>query len=384
MNIKLATFRRDLETENTSPLRRGPRPIFGLVAALFGLFAIDALLFRTPFYPRILEPNSATGLVELILHKEQLHQQKDESLVLTMGDSQFAYAPRLANELTATTGYTFRHGGVSGSSPRILYYMLRDLDPDAHAYRAIVFGVNDYDYEDTWYEPSEDDRVLRYVAAQLRLSDTFDLARSFHTWPLRWEAVLTSVFKGLVYQKDLHAFLIHPLDRLSYARLAWDHYDEWSYNYTETDRNMTGLSVDWSTMTAIYPRWGVSDKEIHDEVQATLLRPALPQNGHLAEYSRLWFGRMIDRYRGSRTRIVFVRFPRGPVLRPARLKPRPVGSIREFASRPNVIIAEEHAFDSLEHPEFFKDAVHLNREGIARFSPMLAEEIYRLLGPPSN
>ena len=59
-------------------------------------------------------------------------------------------------------------------------------------------------------------------------------------------------------------------------------------------------------------------------------------------------------------------------------------SIRELASRPNVILANEHLFDSLEHPEFFKDAMHMNRDGVERFSAMLADEVARLLGPPDE
>jgi lysophospholipase L1-like esterase len=47
---------------------------------------------------------------------------------------------------------------------------------------------------------------------------------------------------------------------------------------------------------------------------------------------------------------------------------------------PNVLLCDEHAFDSLEHPELYRDAMHLNRAGIARFSPMLAEDISRMLG----
>jgi hypothetical protein len=44
-----------------------------------------------------------------------------------------------------------------------------------------------------------------------------------------------------------------------------------------------------------------------------------------------------------------------------------------------VVLANEHAFDSLERPELFKDALHLNREGCARFSGLLVEEVSRIL-----
>jgi lysophospholipase L1-like esterase len=55
-------------------------------------------------------------------------------------------------------------------------------------------------------------------------------------------------------------------------------------------------------------------------------------------------------------------------------------SIREMANGRSVLLANEHAFDALEHPELFKDGMHMNREGINRFSAMLAAEVTRVLG----
>jgi hypothetical protein len=66
-------------------------------------------------------------------------------------------------------------------------------------------------------------------------------------------------------------------------------------------------------------------------------------------------------------------------VRPDSLVRKKSASIREFASRPNVLLADEHAFDSLERPELFKDALHLNREGCARFSGLLVVEVSRIL-----
>jgi hypothetical protein len=82
---------------------------------------------------------------------------------------------------------------------------------------------------------------------------------------------------------------------------------------------------------------------------------------------------------------VFLRLPWGPFVRPENLKAKTGSVIREFArANPKVLVCDEHAFDSLEHPEFFKDGLHLNREGIARFSPMMALEVSRVLGPPKD
>ena len=122
--------------------------------------------FRTGLYTSILEPDSSTGLFELVLRREQQAQsQYGRNLVVTLGDSRFAYYPRVANQQTAATGFVFRNAGIAGTDPRAWYYMLRDLDPTRERYRAIVLGVVDYDDEDGAYEVGDD---LRHPALRGR------------------------------------------------------------------------------------------------------------------------------------------------------------------------------------------------------------------------
>jgi hypothetical protein len=47
-----------------------------------------------------------------------------------------------------------------------------------------------------------------------------------------------------------------------------------------------------------------------------------------------------------------------------------------------VILLDERTFDPLERPEFFQDALHLNREGVARFSKLMAERLLEALAAP--
>jgi hypothetical protein len=351
-----------------------------LLLAFVGLFALDGLLFRTPFYASILEPESSTGVFELILWREQQAQTRNgDNLVVTLGDSRFAYSPRLANELTAQTGYVFRHAGVAGTDVRSWYYMLRDLDPTARRYRAIVFGVTDYDDEDEFFTPDDDIRALHYVIARLRWSDVLEFGLSFHSRNLQWEALRGASLKGIVYQNDVLTFLSHPERRIQYARANHRNYEQWTYDYLETPRSLAGLQVDWKAWKVTFPP-GLNQDQI-DTINRDLMREPAPQTGRVAAYYRAWYGRILDRYRGSRTKIIFVRLARAPIPRPDGLVRKKSSTIRDFASSlPNVLLCDEHAFDSLEHPELFRDALHLNRAGIARFSPMLAEEIGRMLG----
>jgi hypothetical protein len=362
----------------TSPQPRR-RPVLALFLAFLGLFVLDGLLFRTPLYPSILQMDSSTGAFELTLRREQQAQtQNGDNLVVTLGDSRFAYSPRLANQVTTRTGYVFRHAGVAGTDVRSWYYMLRDLDPTAWRYRAIVFGLTDYDDEDEFFTPDDDIRALHYAIARLRWSDVPGFALSFHSLGCQWEAWRGASLKGIVYQSDLLSFLSKPAERIRRTRIEHRDFDKWTYDYLETPRSMAGLRIDWSAWKVTFPA-GL-DQDQQDTVNRDLMREPAPQTGRLAAFRRAWYGRILERYRGSPTKIIFVRLPRGPIPRPDGLVRKKSATIREFASRPNVLLCDEHAFDTLEQPELFRDGMHLNRAGIARFSPMLAEDISRMLG----
>jgi hypothetical protein len=255
--------------------------------------------------------------------------------------------------------------------------MIRDLDPAARRYKALVFGVDDYDDEDRYYNPNDDIRALHYVIARLRLTDIFEFARSFDSRDLQIAALRGGLLKGIIFQSDLQEFLTNPKKRLAYVRQCDRDWASWVYEYQETASSMAGLQIDWATLKITFPP-GLNDDQ-RETVKSFLAHEPDPQIGRLAAFQRTWYGRIIDRYRGSPTKIVFLRLARGPIPRPANLTHKLSSSIREFASRPNVILMDEHAFESLEHPELFRDALHLNREGVKRFSYMLEDEINKVL-----
>ncbi len=342
------------------------------------VFALDALIFRV-LYPPMLDPNSSTGLYELILRREFAAQASlGDRLVVTIGNSRFSYSRKVLDNRPGKSGYIFREAGIAGSDPRVWYYTLRALDPSKQRYRAVILGMDDYDDEDTYDNPDDAARDLHFVIARLQLRDVFQFARSFHSRDLQWTAFRGGLLKGSVYQADVQAFLLHPRKRFEDVDLYNHGYASWDYDYLAPENNLTGLAIDWQTLTATFPP-GADDLQ-RNTVYGFLAHPSAPQTGRLAAFRREWLGRIVDLYRQSPTKVIFVRLPRGPIPRPDSLARHQSSSIREFASRPNVILANEHAFDSLERPEFFRDGMHLNRAGIDRFSFMLEDEVARILG----
>jgi hypothetical protein len=342
-------------------------------------FGVDALLFRTNLYPSILEPDSTAGEYELILMRERefFKRHGRENLIVTLGDSRFAYAPRLSNELTSRTGYVFRHAGVAGTNARTWYYMMRDLDPTADHYRALVIGLSSFDDEDAPANPANGWYDLHYVIVRLRLADTLDFARSYEDSHLRWVALRGGIFKGFVLQRDIQEFLSAPAERIRRVRMSRRGYDWWTYSFQESESSMSGFQIDWQS--GRYSAPPNANEEQKDSVQAVLYGRGYPQTGRFGAFQRVWLGRLLDRYRGSPTKIIFVRLPRGPVPAPEGMIQARSAVVREFAQRSNVMLCPEHRFDEIERPDWFKDAVHLNRAGIARFSPLLAEQITGML-----
>jgi hypothetical protein len=287
--------------------------------------------------------------------------------------------PRLANE--HSVGYWFASIAIGGSTPRCWYYFLRDTDPTARRYAAVVVPVNDYDLRDVPENLRERLLDVNFVIGHLRLGDLLEFSRSYARPANQWTAFRDGLFKGLVYKRDFQEFLLNPAARLEHVRTMREGSAGWAYNFVPENHSLAGLSVDWAAKKIRFPN-GLTDAQ-RDLVRGVLLRPEVPQTGANAAYHREWFGRILDRYRGSGTKVIFVRLPRAPVLPPDLPPPSSSSPLRAFASEPGVVLLDEHRFDELERPELFGDPLHLNGEGILRFSRILAEEVRRILGPPA-
>jgi hypothetical protein len=355
--------------------RRFSVPVrFGLALLLF--FALDALAFRTGWYVSLLEPNSTAGFLETYLRNEEQRPIGRYRQVLAVGDSRIGLKTRVANLGTSSTGCEFGTIAVPGTTPRCWYYMLREVDPDCDRYDAILVPFDSYD-DRSWENQADRDLDLNYLIPLLRVTDLPRFVLSYPSWPNRARAAEAVLLKGLVYQNDFQAFLAHPRTRLQVVRLQEQHARDWYYNAVWERHSLAGMSVDWNANTVALPAWLEPDKR--RETEHVLLEDPKPISADYARYRRQWLGAILDRYRGSRTRFIFLRLPRGPVLRPDLPPPDPNSTARQFAAAGRAILLPEHTFDSLERPELFGDALHMNEEGGYKFSMMLAGEIGRLL-----
>jgi hypothetical protein len=358
--------------------RPQPRVLVRLLAVPLVFFALEALVFRTGVYLPYLEPFAMAGNLQRRLWDEEKRFYAGSYEVIAVGDSRMGFRARVANQLTAETGYTFATIAIPGTTPRCWYYMLREVDPHVNRYSAVIIAVNDYDES-----ADEAGRLLdlNYLVPILRCPDIPEFTLSFDNWQARWLAFRGSLLKGLFFKNDFQDFLVNHKKRME--RLQWDRESGASivYNGVWGTRDVAGLSVDWKAGKILsYPDW--MDADQRQQTNDILLPPFMPASDGGA-YGRKWFGKIVDRYRGTSTRIIFIQLPRGPVVRPWSLWPRR-GPIRRLAAEGTTLLANQNAFDSVERPDLFGDAMHMNHPGAERFSVLLAREVRRLLGPPSR
>jgi hypothetical protein len=357
------------------------RVLSRIAAALLFFAGFEGLIFHTRLYPSIIEPESTTGSVELRVRAEQRRLKRDHNQVLALGNSRMSFLPRIANGVTPASGYTFASMAAPGTYARGWYYLDRSVDSESRTYAAILVPSDDYDELDRAIDLDDYPWELHYLLARLELRDLFEFAGSHGSNWRKWVAFRGVLLKGFVYKRDFQEFLLHPLDRLAKVRDQDLHWAQWAYDYTGTDDSLAGLEIDWEHRTARYPeRFTAAQREL---IENSLLATRPPDDGRYTAYHRYWYGRILDRYRGSDTKIIFLRLPRGP-LPPPEHPPKQNSAVRQLASRPHVVLLDEHLFDSLERPELFQDPLHLNRPGMEQFSRMLATEVLRVLGPPGH
>lgn len=347
-----------------------------LASAALVMFLLDVAVFRV-LYPPIVEPDSTTGSAEMKVWNEQKREPSGYSEILALGDSRMPLFPRVANERSRESGYFFASIATPGTSPRAWYYMLRDVDPDAKRYKAIL--VPEYRYEDRGSYDRYDERIrdLNYIVARLRLTDIPEFVFSFNSWANSLKALRGATWKGFVLQTDFQEWLKDPAGRLEkvqqHRRDQW----EWVYNYNGNEQDLAGLSADWENNKLVYADG--FPPGIRDGLEKELLRPAAPMIGRFRAYRQKWYGKILERYEATETKLIFFRMARGPVVPPHPAEGTSV--VRDLASRANVLLIGEHAFDSMEDPIYFQDALHMNGKGSRLFSHMLVDRVVELLGP---
>ena len=358
---------------------RQPSAPLRFAATVLVFLALEALVFHTELYPSILEPDSSTGSLEYKIRNERVRVKNDRKQVLAVGHSRMALMPKVANELQPATGYTFATIGEPGATQRDWYYMLRNVDPDHNKYAAIIVPSDDYDDVDGWEDLGDRPTDMFFLNARLEMRDLSEFPGSYTT-PERQQAAFRAIlFKGLAFQRDFQDFLTHPRERLKKVAMYRKDSAQWNYEYPGDPQTAEGLEIDWSARQVVQypPTWG---PDLQQTTKNVLLAEPAPQTGRYTRYLLRWLGKIEQEYRGSGTKLIFIRLPRAPVINPTRPPFKADSAFRTLAKQPDTILSDEHLFDELERPALFKDPMHLNGPGSRRFTEILARHVQAVLG----
>jgi hypothetical protein len=344
---------------------------------LLAFFCADCLIFRTGWYDAYLEPDSSAGSLESQLHwLRYAAVPKGVPDVLVVGDSRIAegFSPRIAAS-SVERRLHFWNFGIPGTTPRVWYYALRDADPDRRRFAAIVLAIDNYSDAD-WFDPPEDRMTdENFLAMRLGLGDCADFALSIHTKELRHSAFFGCLFRGVLLRQDVQAFLAHPKARVIHARDWLTNGLIYRSNYGGKAESLHGLTIDWQNRTILFPP-GLSDG-VKANVSGFVLPEPVPNTGELARYRQRWLGGILDFYKDSPTRMIFLQLPRGPLVKPG--TERDPGFVDGAARISNVSVLPAETFTDLESPDMFADGLHLNRQGRPVFSQRLAGQVESLL-----
>jgi hypothetical protein len=351
-------------TMSPRPLHVGRNLFLGIAAFM----AVDGALFHSGLYVSILAPSSYAGRVANITLAEKERAPSGLKEVLVLGDSRIAegFSTTLANELGSPAGLKFVSLAEPAASANTWYYMVREVDPAARRYAAIIvpYGIG--------YEPNSADPLrISMTAPLLRYGDCFNFASGFQRWSGRFRAFIACILRGSAYQDDVADFLAHPVARIRSVQEAGKLHS--GREYKGRDYDLVGTSYDATTGHVTF-----AEKLTEAQRQAfrkSLIQPSQSDTEYSLKLQRNWIPRIIDRYSDSPTAIVLTPLPRGPFLELGGFSKGHESVLPSAVIQSTNFSLPGHTFEFLEKPEYYFDAFHLNAKGRHKFTETLVSEL---------
>jgi hypothetical protein len=181
--------------------------------------------------------------------------------------------------------------------------------------------------------------------------------------------------------EDAQSLLAHPLQRIKTVRRYWPGWLPAIALYLGHDEalpelivdHQTGMPRDWGAQeTQLRPMLEKYFRVMHQGADASLLQ--INQR-----YEREWLGRIVDRYASRGIPVIVFVVPRGPWAKELAKIPQAYGVVAELAGSGRLRALPGDAFVALEQPQYFFDALHMNRRGRERFSREFAQLVAPLV-----
>jgi hypothetical protein len=350
-----------------------------LAAAMLGLwFAAQALLYRSGTYYALAEPDSNTGAMvnaRLLLQREYAPGKRN---VLVFGDSRIGegFSAKLAEQHGGEVNFV--NLAVPGSTTRTWYYLLRRIVRDGYAFDAVLVG--------TLYQPRDAMRLAEWPldpAHQIPLLDLADLRDypdAFESEPMRERARRTLLLPALAMQQDTRAALAAPLERAHKLLRSRPGFLAAVPEYAGREARMPELTLDRAGAVLDWRDANATERATVESHLAELRAPADPDiAASNRAYAARWLGGMAELAAQRGARLILFQLPRGPyhALQPPH--PDDAAALAALHGHDRATALPADLLDELEQPQFFFDALHLNRAGRERMSALLGQRVPPLL-----
>ena len=337
---------------------------------------------------RYFDDNPESGLGRtLSVTRTVLEAGRGQPLVLVFGDSRMGegFSPNLATTEAKQLGepYVFANSAVPGTTPRVWYYLLRHYRDAGLRPTAIVLMTTTFRDESEGADPNRISDVS-FVHPWLGVRDLLDFPFTFSVQDDRQEAAESILLRGRSFQNDLQDFILHPQKRIDSVVVWREHGSEMLAGYPGRDSSLADLHLDLND-GALSSSTGKTDFPAPLVAYAQRLSQthgAPPEDEQAREYWALWYGAIAQLSEEMGAKLLILRIARGPFHSLVGPGPEPDGVLAELASAGKIALIPQTAFAPLERPEFFFDQLHMNRKGRETFSPMLANEVLRVLVTP--
>jgi len=332
---------------------------------------MDALIFRSGWYFPFIKPDSSAGVYK---YRRQLGQSiaaSSHNLVAVVGDSRIGegFSARVFDEDATNTPYKAVNLAVPGSSLRVWYYLLKQVDPGRNAFKFIVIPMSSYSENDE--EESYTNRILdlQFLMAFASISESIEIVQSFTNAECQVQALCDALVQLYAMRLDVKDFLSDPEKRLADIGIGKKYSD---YNYSGTDRKLADYLN--TSNTSIDPQ----SREIIRRLKKRFEEIIPVQTGERHKYNSYWLNKLIADYKNSDTTLVLIKIPTDPIGRLHQPVSTTTVNDHVFGNK-NVIVAPEKLFADLENPEYFFDDLHLNSSGRKIFSNRLSQLILQTL-----
>src|SRR5207248_7098938 len=179
------------------------------------------------------------------------------------------------------------------------------------------------------------------------------------------------------YQSDVVELLEHPLARMRNVKEEPKRLRSRSL-YKGRDYDLVGTSYDPKTGQVTFaPQLTESQRQA---IRKSLIQPSQSETEDYLNLQRDWIPRIIDRYSNSSTALVLTPVPRGPFVELPGFSMAYHAALASVPTKRTALSLAERTFDSLEKPEYYFDAYHLNAKGRERFTETLVTELLGHLG----